>query len=89
MKAACNVLRLVSGLSSERVRWDAASVDALDAYEALLGDSLVGAAFLVYAGYYDEAARDHLLNAWQRSCELPVRTELHFPQVHHAFSIIP
>ena len=71
----------MSGLCSERDRWESSSVGAADAYESVLGDSILNAAFLIYAGYYDDNDRDTLSQQWQHACLLPARTELSFAQV--------
>ena len=62
---------------------------AADAYESVLGDCILNAAFLIYAGYYDDNDRDRLNQQWQQACLLPARTELSFAQVSsHIFWLL-
>jgi dynein heavy chain 1, cytosolic len=59
-------MKLLDSLSSERGRWDAES----KAFEAqigtLAGDVLLAAAFLSYAGLYDQQYRHIMLERWRR-----------------------
>jgi len=59
-------MKLLGSLSSERERWDAES----KAFEAqigtLAGDVLLAAAFLSYAGLYDQQYRHIMLQTWRR-----------------------
>jgi len=56
--------KLVSGLSGERVRWEA-SIGTFDKLMYnLVGDALVAAAFLSYAGPFDTVYRDSLVKGW-------------------------
>lgn len=56
--------KLVSGLSGERVRWEA-SIGTFDkSMHDLAGDALVAAAFLSYAGPFDTVYREQLVNQW-------------------------
>lgn len=59
-------MKLLDSLSSERARWDAES----KAFEAqigtLAGDVLLAAAFLSYAGLYDQQYRHVMLERWRQ-----------------------
>ena len=56
--------KLVSGLSGERVRWES-SIGGFDvSLRNLVGDALVAAAFLSYAGPFDTAYRNDLVSTW-------------------------
>ncbi|KAJ2009178.1 dynein heavy chain [Coemansia thaxteri] len=56
--------RLLASLEGERTRWDAGR-DAFGAQMAtLVGDALLGAALLAYAGPYDQPRRAALVRRW-------------------------
>ncbi|KAJ3049329.1 hypothetical protein HK097_009672, partial [Rhizophlyctis rosea] len=57
-------LRLLDNLSSEKIRWEAASESFEVQMETIVGDVLLSAAFLAYAGYFDQQYRDSLLQKW-------------------------
>jgi len=56
--------KLVTGLAGEYTRWQA----SIEVYKALIrnlvGDALVAAAFLSYAGPFDSKYRTHLVGSW-------------------------
>ncbi|KAL1922601.1 uncharacterized protein VTP21DRAFT_10140 [Calcarisporiella thermophila] len=57
-------LTLLSSLSSEKERWEAAS-QAFDTEMAtIVGDVLLSAAFLAYGGYFDQQYRELLFGKW-------------------------
>jgi len=56
--------KLVSGLSGERVRWEAAIGTFDKSMNDLVGDALVAAAFLSYAGPFDTVYREALVEQW-------------------------
>lgn len=56
--------KLVTGLSSERERWDASIARFEGEIMNLAGDALIAAAFLSYAGPFDTAYRDDLTKLW-------------------------
>ncbi|GBG32973.1 Dynein heavy chain 2, axonemal [Hondaea fermentalgiana] len=61
--------KLVSGLSGERVRWEA-SIGTFDkSMHDLAGDALVAAAFLSYAGPFDTVYRENLVSQWLASTQ--------------------
>uniref|UniRef100_A0A7S2RVL0 Dynein heavy chain n=1 Tax=Mucochytrium quahogii TaxID=96639 RepID=A0A7S2RVL0_9STRA len=56
--------KLVSGLAGERVRWEA-SIGTFDKLmHDLVGDALVAASFLSYAGPFDTSYREDLVRKW-------------------------
>ncbi|KAI8066635.1 dynein heavy chain [Gongronella butleri] len=55
---------LLSSLSSERVRWEAASQAFESQMGTIVGDVLLAAAFLAYSGYFDQQYRETLVQHW-------------------------
>jgi AAA domain (dynein-related subfamily)./Dynein heavy chain, N-terminal region 2./Dynein heavy chain, N-terminal region 1./Dynein heavy chain. len=58
-------LKLIDNLTSERERWKASIKKFIDQSERLIGDSLLAAAFIVYAGVFDQKGRELLLKEWK------------------------
>ncbi|CAK4824806.1 unnamed protein product, partial [Aphanomyces euteiches] len=56
--------QLVSGLSGERERWQTSIATKEAALLNVVGDALVAAAFLSYAGPFDSLFRSSLLDTW-------------------------
>ncbi|OQR83321.1 dynein heavy chain [Achlya hypogyna] len=56
--------QLVSGLSGERERWQVSIAAKEEALLNVVGDALVAAAFLSYAGPFDTAFRASLVDTW-------------------------
>jgi len=57
-------LQLLESLSSERRRWEEGSKAFETQIETVVGDTLVAAAFLAYAGLYDQQYRTAMLDDW-------------------------
>ncbi|KAJ3290947.1 hypothetical protein HK104_006430 [Borealophlyctis nickersoniae] len=57
-------LRLLDNLSSEKVRWEAASESFEVQMGTIVGDVLLSAAFLAYGGYFDQQYRETLFQKW-------------------------
>ncbi|KAL2416799.1 Dynein heavy chain, cytoplasmic [Exophiala dermatitidis] len=57
-------LRLLDSLSSERVRWEAASKSFEIQIQTLVGDVVIASAFLAYAGLYDQQFRKTMVDDW-------------------------
>lgn len=57
-------LRLLDSLSSERVRWEAASKSFETQIQTLVGDVVIASAFLAYAGLYDQQFRKTMVDDW-------------------------
>jgi dynein heavy chain 1 len=57
-------LRLLDSLSSERVRWDAASKSFETQIQTLVGDVVIASAFLAYGGLYDQQFRKSMVDDW-------------------------
>lgn len=57
-------MRLIGNLSAESVRWDGAIAGFEKEMGTIVGDVLVGAAFLAYAGFFDQAYREALIFNW-------------------------
>ena len=57
-------MRLLNSLSSERGRWEASSKTFEVQMETIIGDVFLAAAFLAYAGLYDQQYRRAMLEDW-------------------------
>ncbi|KAJ3385444.1 hypothetical protein HDU84_002244 [Entophlyctis sp. JEL0112] len=57
-------LALLENLSSENERWSASSQSFDEEMRTLIGDVLLSAAFMSYAGYFDQQYREMLLKKW-------------------------
>ncbi|GAA5943977.1 hypothetical protein JCM3775_004729 [Rhodotorula graminis] len=55
---------LLDSLSSEKVRWEAGSRTFEGQMATVAGDVLLSAAFLAYAGYFDQAYRQSMWHGW-------------------------
>ncbi|KAL5116500.1 dynein heavy chain [Pleosporales sp. CAS-2024a] len=56
--------RLLNSLSSEQKRWEESSKSFDSQMDTIVGDVLVAAAFIAYAGYYDQQYRKALTEDW-------------------------
>jgi dynein heavy chain 1 len=56
---------VLSNLSSEQTRWAVAKENFSHQMETLIGDSLLCAAFLSYAGIFDHVHRTRIVTAWR------------------------
>lgn len=59
-------IHLLKNLESEKVRWKNSTEDFDNQISSIVGNTLVSAAFLAYAGYYDKEYRDILHEKWVR-----------------------
>ncbi|KAA8652525.1 dynein heavy chain [Aspergillus tanneri] len=57
-------VRLLDSLSSERTRWEEGSKSFETQINTLVGDVLIAAAFLAYAGLYDQQFRKAMVDDW-------------------------
>ncbi|KAL1605495.1 dynein heavy chain [Nothophoma quercina] len=57
-------VRLLDSLSSEQTRWEESSRSFDSQIDTIVGDVLVAAAFIAYAGYYDQQYRKALTEDW-------------------------
>ncbi|KAJ5893544.1 hypothetical protein N7495_005235 [Penicillium taxi] len=57
-------VRLLDSLSSERERWEEGSKSFETQISTLVGDVLIAAAFLAYAGLYDQQFRKAMIEDW-------------------------
>lgn len=57
-------IQLLESLSSEKERWDEGSKTFDQQMSTIVGDALLSAAFLAYAGFFDQAYREGLWNGW-------------------------
>ena len=74
--------KLVSGLGSERIRWEGQLVKFDEMYTKLPGDCLVSAAFIAYCGPFTSNYRDELVDqVWiplVKKMEIPMTPEFSF-----------
>ena len=59
-------VNLLESLSQERTRWEEGSQSFKIQTTTLAGDVLIAAAFLAYAGFYDQNARRSMVDDWSR-----------------------
>lgn len=57
-------IALLKSLSSERERWEQSSETFKNQMLTIAGDVLISAAFLAYAGHFDQQYRENLFNSW-------------------------
>ena len=57
-------LHLLDSLASERKRWEEGSKSFETQIDTIVGDVLVAAAFITYAGFYDQQYRKLMLEDW-------------------------
>ncbi|KAI9031438.1 dynein heavy chain [Hyaloraphidium curvatum] len=57
-------LKLLENLSSEKGRWSATSENFDAQLTTIVGDVILGSAFLAYAGYFDQSYREQLVSLW-------------------------
>ncbi|BGP13270.1 hypothetical protein JCM10213_004960 [Rhodosporidiobolus nylandii] len=57
-------ITLLDSLGSERARWEAGSKTFEDQMSTVAGDVLLSAAFLAYAGYFDQGYRQAMWQGW-------------------------
>ncbi|ORY81439.1 dynein heavy chain, cytosolic [Protomyces lactucae-debilis] len=60
---------LLDSLASEQARWSASSAKFQQNLQTLLGNAMLSAAMLAYAGFYDHTRRQELMNGWQTILE--------------------
>ncbi|PWN22869.1 putative cytoplasmic dynein heavy chain 2 [Microstroma glucosiphilum] len=58
-------IQLLDSLGSEKERWDMASQSFETQMSTIVGDALLCAAFLTYAGFFDQAYRGFLWAGWK------------------------
>ena len=58
--------RLLGNLEGEKSRWEAGLSIFDEQMETILGDSLIAAAFLAYAGYFNQQYRRALVAEWKK-----------------------
>ncbi|GEM09361.1 cytoplasmic dynein heavy chain 1 [Rhodotorula toruloides] len=57
-------VKLLDSLSSEKSRWEAGSKTFEEQMSTVAGDVLLSAAFLAYAGYFDQSYRQAMWQGW-------------------------
>ena len=57
-------MALLKSLGNERGRWEAGSQTFKAQMSTIVGDVLLSAAFMAYAGYFDQHMRQSLFMAW-------------------------
>ena len=77
--------RLIKGLSSEMVRWKTESQTMEEDIKRLVGDCLLGASFLSYAGPFNQELRKKMINEdWTKDImekEIPFTENIHLPNL--------
>lgn len=58
-------IQLLESLGSEKQRWDASSSSFETQMATIPGDALLCAAFLAYAGFFDQSYREAMWNTWK------------------------
>ncbi|KAJ1022342.1 hypothetical protein NDA13_005252 [Ustilago tritici] len=74
-------MQLLDSLSSERHRWQTGSRTFDDQMSTIIGDALLSAAMLAYAGYFDQQYRESMWQYWSdhlRQAEIKFKPELSF-----------
>lgn len=72
-------VRLLAGLEAERARWERGRADFDEQVQTLVGDALLSAALVAYAGYFEQGVRDALWMQWEtmlRDAHILFRAEL-------------
>jgi dynein heavy chain len=72
---------LVKGLSGEKARWESSITVFQQSLNDVVGDALIGAAFLSYAGPFESSFRHELLEGWikcVREQEIPISENFNF-----------
>ena len=73
-------VRLLDSLASERTRWEEGSRSFETQISTLVGDVLIAAAFLAYAGLYDQQFRKAMVEDWaQQLAESGINFKPHNP----------
>lgn len=70
---------LLASLNSERDRWHTTSTSFQNQLSSLVGDALLSASFLTYAGTFDHRSRGMLVEEWRDTLErlqVPFRMDL-------------
>jgi dynein heavy chain 1 len=70
---------LLASLQEEKIRWEATALSFDQQMSTLIGDCLLSAAFLTYAGIFDHKLRARLMLEWSEAMEsmkIPFRSEL-------------
>ena len=72
-------VNLLNSLSSERARWESSNESFSSQMQTILGDCILNAAFITYAGYYDQIIRNGLFNQWSKrltETNVPIRKDI-------------
>jgi dynein heavy chain 1 len=70
---------LLLSLEEEKDRWQSTSISFDNQMSTLIGDCLIAAAFLTYAGIFDHRVRKNLKNEWSETLDIlgiPYHTDL-------------
>lgn len=74
-------MQLLDSLSSEKHRWETGSRTFDDQMSTIIGDALLSAAMLAYAGYFDQQYRQSMWQYWSdhlREAQIKFKPELSF-----------
>ena len=76
-------MKLLESLSSEKVRWESGSRTFDTEMGTIVGDVLLSAAFLAYAGFFDQQYREMMWQEWSTHLSdagVKFKTELSLPE---------
>ncbi|KAI0072370.1 dynein heavy chain [Panus rudis PR-1116 ss-1] len=76
-------MKLLASLSSEKDRWEAGSRTFETEMSTIVGDVLLSAAFLAYAGFFDQQYREMMWQEWSThlaDAGVKFKTELSLPE---------
>ncbi|WFD42051.1 hypothetical protein MPSI1_000688 [Malassezia psittaci] len=72
-------VRLLANLEAERQRWEHGRAEFEEQTRTVIGDALLSAALIVYAGFFEQGVRELLWTKWidlMREAHLPFRSSL-------------
>lgn len=75
--------KLITGLSGEKIRWEASLIELDDQYAKLVGDCILAAAFMSYCGPFPSDYRNNLNQNWISTVEIekiPFTTNFDFSE---------
>lgn len=80
---------LLKSLSAERDRWEKTSETFKNQMSTIAGDCLLSAAFITYAGYFEQQMRQNLFTTWSHHLQQAniqvVKAPIHKVMIHHIY----
>uniref|UniRef100_A0A8D3DL88 Dynein cytoplasmic 1 heavy chain 1 n=1 Tax=Scophthalmus maximus TaxID=52904 RepID=A0A8D3DL88_SCOMX len=71
---------LLKSLSAERERWEKTSETFKNQMSTIAGDCLLSAAFITYAGYFEQQMRQNLFTTWSHHLQQSVKSHISWPK---------